>query len=453
MAHTQKTTYRIAMFGTFDVDNYGDCLFPLILEYHFTKRLGEIELYRISPTNNLPRIANYSKVYSFKKLHDIFSVPPSCFVIGGGELLRTAYGFGVYHHIKNLLYPYALECWLLPIMLADQWRCPSFLNAVGTSFIDEDFLSLTKNYLSKVAQCFVRDPFTAEWLSQINISSQVVPDSGVSVPDLLAQSDWASLYRKLANEFKLPSDYLIAQCSLYLRENHKDFTESVVDVAKSTGLPVLLLPICHNLNDIVSLKIMRKIFRMHKIKTYLIGRHLNTLQTSSILANSRMYIGTSLHGAIVTLAFGRPAVSFSLSVRGKHKGVLSVMDLDVCHTSRANEVVKKAKDLLAMPQEYFDEKTKLARHKVEKYYDEMCEIVKSPNTNNVSTAKNWRQNTTTGEISFEKGDEFDEVKRLCLLKKQDISVWKNWIYYFVRKNSIISEYYDRFMLWIRQRNR
>ena len=86
----------IALFGTFDVDNYGDCLFPLIVKHLLTKRLGEITLYPFSPTNRLPRIANYSRVYGYNELSKVLHAPPDCFVIGGGELLSILHGHRVY---------------------------------------------------------------------------------------------------------------------------------------------------------------------------------------------------------------------------------------------------------------------------------------------------------------------------------------------------------------------
>ena len=40
--------WQIAIFGTFDVANYGDLLFPIIAEAELTRRLGAIKLHRFS---------------------------------------------------------------------------------------------------------------------------------------------------------------------------------------------------------------------------------------------------------------------------------------------------------------------------------------------------------------------------------------------------------------------
>ena len=51
MARTVFTTtrdLRIGMVGTFDVDNYGDLLFPLLAEAELSRRLGSIKLHCFS---------------------------------------------------------------------------------------------------------------------------------------------------------------------------------------------------------------------------------------------------------------------------------------------------------------------------------------------------------------------------------------------------------------------
>ncbi len=40
--------WQIGLFGTFDVQNYGDLLFPLIAEAELTLRLGTVKLHRFS---------------------------------------------------------------------------------------------------------------------------------------------------------------------------------------------------------------------------------------------------------------------------------------------------------------------------------------------------------------------------------------------------------------------
>jgi len=442
-----KSCFNIALFGTFDVDNFGDCLFPLIVEHHLTKRLGKVRLYPFSPSNRLARIANYSRVYAFNELTQTFREPPSCFIIGGGELLRTEYSPSLYPKFGKLLYPFSLKTWLLPIMVASAWNCPAILNAVGMgSFFDKDFNELATKFLQKLDLCFVRDPFTAERLSKIQVKAEAVPDSAFSVPDLLTSSEWTNHYNQIKREFNLPEKFLIVQGSLYA--SHARFTNAVGRAALNVGLPIVLLPICHYASDIISLKLMQKALRKQGVKTYLINRFLDTIQTSSVLSMSELYIGTSLHGAIVSLSFGKPVVSFSRMTKGKHMGVLSVLGLQICHVSRTGEIPERVEQLLRIQKSRITKKIELANVRINDYFDRMSDIIRMMKCSSIP--QNWSQDSATGEVKCGSMDDFQKLTQLCLVKKREINSLKRFVHCLVRKNYTISAYYDRLMFWLRE---
>lgn len=446
---TNSSCFGVAMFGTFDVDNYGDCLFPLIVEHQLAKRLGKIKLYLFSPTNRLPRIANYSQVYSFSELGETFSSPPSCFVIGGGELLRTDYTPHSYPEIRNLLYPSSVKTWLLPIMVSTSWNCPCVLNAVGWSrSFDEELVSMATSFLKRLDLCFVRDPFTAKQLSEMSITAEIVPDSGFSVPDLLMSGEWETLFRNVSGDFNLPSRYLVAQGSFYLGANHIKFTNAVGQVAATTGLPVVLLPTAHIMSDAESLKVMQKELRKKGIKTFMFNRILNTLETSSILRSSELFIGTSLHGAVISLSFGKPAVSFGPRPKGKHEGVLSVVGLEKCRVSNTDEIPRRAADVLSIPEKQLKEKAEIANIRVNEYFDRIAKVITSPKS--PSIPKEWRQDRSTGQITYRDMGEFQKLTEFCIVKRRQISIWKKWIYYLIRMNYTATALYH--LLWF-YRNR
>lgn len=441
--------HNIALFGTFDIDNFGDCLFPLIVEHHLKKRLGKIQLYPFSPTSRVARIANYSRVYSFNELSLTFSEPPSCIMVGGGDLISTADSPSIYPQLRNILYPYSIKTWLLPIMAADAWNCPSMLNAVGMSpLFDKDFNELTRMYLQKLDLCLVRDRFSAERLSEIQVDSEIVPDSAFSVPNLLNSSEWAMQYQQIAKQLKLPSKFMVAQVAFYLEENHIKVANAIAQSAISSGLPVVLLPICHHHSDIQSLRVVRKILRKNKIEVYMVDCILNTLQTSSVLANASLYIGTSLHGAIITLAFGNPAVSYSSRKKGKHYGVLSELGLEICHTNQADDIPDIVSNLLRLPKKWYATKIESANIRINDYFDRMAKIIMT--ARNSAIPKDWSQKASTGKISCKSMHDFENLTKLCLSKKHETKTWKRWMQYLLRTNLTTSEYYDRLIFWLRK---
>src|SRR6266487_318530 len=120
---------QIGLFGTFDLENYGDLLFPLVAEAELTERLGRVKVHRFSynakstpdwpyvvtSLTELPRIAG-----------DLDGV-----LIGGGFIIRfdkdVAPGYGpptpAIHHPTGY--------WLTPALVALQRGIPLIWNAPG----------------------------------------------------------------------------------------------------------------------------------------------------------------------------------------------------------------------------------------------------------------------------------------------------------------------------------
>ena len=62
--------WQVGIFGTFDVANYGDLLFPILAEAELTRRLGAITLHRFSYHGKTPPEWPY-EVTSLTRLPDI----------------------------------------------------------------------------------------------------------------------------------------------------------------------------------------------------------------------------------------------------------------------------------------------------------------------------------------------------------------------------------------------
>jgi hypothetical protein len=163
---------------------------------------------------------------------------------------------------------------------------------------------------------------------------------------------------------------------------------------------------------------------------------------------SELYIGTSLHGALVSLSFGKPVVSFSPSKNGKHIGVLTELGLQICRVSHPNNIPESAIMLLNMPKSWFAEKSRLAKVRIDQYYDQFSDVIR--NRKNSSIPPDWSQDPTTGEIRCKSVDGFRKLTQLCLVKKQEINFVKRCLHYIIRKSHTIGARYDRLMFWLRE---
>lgn len=124
-----STVMTLAHFGTFDVDNYGDCLFPLLLE----RRMAEkgIKSVHVSPRGIATRWPDAAQTISLDEAlassHQFSSA-----VLGGGHIVRahpTSLDFYNYSNLSgHLVYP---SLWLSASTLAHRNKLPLCWNAPG----------------------------------------------------------------------------------------------------------------------------------------------------------------------------------------------------------------------------------------------------------------------------------------------------------------------------------
>lgn len=81
---------NVAVFGAFDVNSYGDSLFPCALEIELKKRIEIEKIVLFTPTENKAKYNETKQVYSYSKFEDIHKQYKfDVIVIGGGELLHN----------------------------------------------------------------------------------------------------------------------------------------------------------------------------------------------------------------------------------------------------------------------------------------------------------------------------------------------------------------------------
>jgi lipopolysaccharide transport system ATP-binding protein len=204
--------WQIGLVGTFDVENLGDLLFPMIAEAELVERLGRVRLHRFSyhakasaewpfpvtSVTELPRLAA-----------DLDGL-----LAGGGFLVRfdkeVAPGYGpptpAIHHPTGY--------WLSPALIALQHGVPLFWNAPGVDYAGlpawaEPLLELAFSLSSYVA---VRDEPSRAALARFADPQRiaVVPDTGFGVGRLLGERPSFELGR-LREAAGLTGPYIVVQ--------------------------------------------------------------------------------------------------------------------------------------------------------------------------------------------------------------------------------------------------
>lgn len=324
---------KIAQIGTFDVENFGDLLFPEVLK----KQLGsdyEIDLFSPlggqKPFDNVP-------VFPVSTLESkIIENKYKGIVIGGGDLIRTDQKIC----IKNDIYGYSvdpsLELWAYPIILANKYDIPVMLNSVG---VTNDFKSsekfLVKTLLENVDYISTRDTEGNNALKKIGFFDvPIVPDTVLTIKDVYSDDELENNYKNLQLIKIMPqiNDYIIFQHNSTNIDNHKYYSNIIELIKKvSERHAILLMPIGYIHDDD---KILQKIYKENIKNVYMISNKVKLCPKDmlSIIKNSYGYIGTSMHGAVVSYAYEKKILILNSMDSKKLHGfanIISKTNLDV----------------------------------------------------------------------------------------------------------------------------
>src|SRR5215213_1809972 len=210
--------WQIGLFGTFDVENYGDLLFPLVAEAELSRRLGPVKLHRFSYHARTPPDWPY-EVTSLTQLPQMVSRLDGI-LIGGGFLIRfdkeVAPGYGpptpAIHHPTGY--------WLTPGLIALQQGIPLIWNAPGMHCNEIPAWAdpLMELALSLSRYIAVRDQPSQEALARFTDPSRIaiVPDTAFGISRLLDGSPSSELNR-LREASGLTGPYIVIQAALGLK--------------------------------------------------------------------------------------------------------------------------------------------------------------------------------------------------------------------------------------------
>ena len=305
--------WQIGLVGTFDVENYGDLLFPLIAEAELAERLGSVALHRFSYHAKAPPDWPYpvdSLTELPRRAAELDGV-----LVGGGFLIRfdkeVAPGYGpptpAIHHPTGY--------WLAPALIALQHGIPLVWNAPGAKYDDVPAWAdpLLELAFSRSAYIAVRDEPSRAALARFAGPEriEVVPDTGFGIARRLEERPSLELGRlREASGFTGP--YIVVQpvrglapFYQFLRrhaERLRDFRFVVLPIGPVNGddprIPDADLP------GLVRLPVWPR-----------------PLLLAEIIRHAAAVVGPSFHLAVTALTAGVPIFSPANLASGKFPGI------------------------------------------------------------------------------------------------------------------------------------
>ena len=343
---------RIAHFGTFDVENYGDLLFPLVAQ----RRLAALdaELLCVSPVGGPPVWPDTVPTVAAAALGD---EPLDGVLFGGGNLVHAGPAGVDDYRGDGLtwLLAYA-RLWIDSARLAAERGIPLCWNAPGVpgGFGTRSAAAL-RTAVDAAAYVAVRDQQSLVALRGAGIDGaiEVVPDTALDIAEVFSADELDESYAALlaAHGRERPERALAVHVNRrYLSGGAIEATAGHLDrIATATGSTPILLALgrCHD-DDETARAIGARLACDHIV----VDRPAGLREIVAAISRADAYAGSSLHGMITALAFGRPAVVIAAEAgQGKFTGFLRQFHLvdrfltDWAEAARRPELLQRTHDV------------------------------------------------------------------------------------------------------------
>lgn len=308
---TDHAPRHIAIVGTFDVQNYGDLLFPLLAEAELSRRLGPIHLHRLSYHAREAPPWPYA-VTSLIALPKLLSGLDGL-LIGGGFIIRFDKFVAPDYESPSHQIHHPTGYWLTPALMALQQGIPVIWNAPGMHCnpIPDWAAPLLRLALDHSDCVRVRDALSCDALKAMcpNAQIDVLPDTAFALPRLLDDKHPSAAFARLCDEARLGRRYIVIH-ALSLAEPYIQMLEN--DPEAFADLQIVLIPIGPVIDDDSALLAARL---PNAIR---LPYWPEPLLLAEILGNAQALVGYSYHLAITGLAFGVPVFCLADMSIGKY---------------------------------------------------------------------------------------------------------------------------------------
>jgi len=332
--------FSLAHVGTFEVENYGDLLFPLILQKELSSRISDITYRTYAPLDGKNTLPIFSKEYPHHFAKDF---PPSAIVIGGGDIIsfdpRIASCYC--EQWNNKINPHS-ACWAIPGIFRPS-GVPLVWNAPGIPYpFTADQAFFVRSMAEEVDYLTVRDEISLIHLHKTDVQKEItiVPDTCCLLSKHYSSELLKERAQKILDPLKLRlREALVFQAHLHVNEDQiSELVYVLKQLKQLLNRPILLLPIgyCHK-DDVLLSKIQKK----SKDAFIFVENKLDPLSIAAVIAHAGCFLGTSLHGNITAFSYGVPFIIYNAVSLAKLNGFAHLIDEQERHTDNLQDILGK----------------------------------------------------------------------------------------------------------------
>lgn len=364
---------KIAVVGAFDRYNYGDLVMPLIvkreIEKTFTNQKIEFDFYGLAESN-----MEYCCGINTKKLLDIYKTKYDGVILDGGDILSVTWSDMYLNLQSNKVLIYIFKClrkisydfsnkvarkilkgqtyspWVLD---KSKLNCNYLIYNTVDGKISNQQLKKIYNDIKQIDYISIRNYSVYEEIKKLNENCYMFPDSVINLSKTIDGFEIESHVSNEIKNFVKNNDYYIFQCKKKIgKENFEDIVEGILNVDERINLKCLLLPIgfAQGHEDQVILKKINK-----TVKNTYFFENINIYEIMYLIKNSKLFIGTSLHGLITSISYGIPHMAYTNKIEKQIKFLNTWKTTSIIYTDSDN----MCQDINFIMKNYENEKKKV----------------------------------------------------------------------------------------------
>lgn len=325
---------RVFILGAFDLDNYGDLLFPLIAAHRLAR--DRFEVVPVAPTATPTRFVD--AMPQLDVTHLLTGTEPAAgILIGGGWIIHNlpidvvkVYGDAGVGRWAGVGF------WFAGVLAGALRDIPVIWNAPGVPnpFSRSKLAGVVEPAVAASDYIAVRERSSAQLLTtQDPERIEIVPDTAVDVSAMWPRADLERRLPGLAERFGFRPDQSYAL--IHLRRSlgpggAADLARQIDRFADEHGLFPLLVSISHAMNDAdLIAEVSGRLGCRHGV----LVDPTSIQDVAALLACCRIYLGVSLHAYITAAAYDVPGLIVARSPHRRLSGFLE-------HTGHRRDMVR-----------------------------------------------------------------------------------------------------------------